>query len=92
MSDDLPMLSRARNPDLPNTDLHIRAVPKVLVDMLDAQGIPTGKSRREVLVRLLKREAKRWAHEQMVAQRVMGGNSVLEELASLSLEDEEQNP
>ena len=76
---------------MPNTDLVVRDVPKVLVDMLDAQGIPRGLSRREVLVRLLEREAKRWAHEQMVAQRVMGGNSVLAELAAMPLEDEEQH-
>lgn len=85
-----PQLSRQRNPALPNTDLYCRDIPKELVDMLDAQGIPLGISRREALIRLLRREAKRWAHEQIVAQRVMGGNSVLEQLAAAELEDEPQ--
>lgn len=85
-----PLMSRERNPALSNTDLVVRGAPKVLIDVLDAQSIARGVSRRDVLVTLLQREAKRWAHEHIVAQRVLGGQSVMQELADAKLEDEPQ--
>lgn len=85
-----PLMSRERNPALSNTDLVVRGVPKVLIDVLDAKSIARGISRRDVLVQMLQREAKQFAHEHMVAQRVVGGQSVMQELADAKLEDEPQ--
>lgn len=63
--------------------MRLQGVPKVLIDYADARSMGLGISRTEFVVRLMQRDAKVWAHQQIVAQRILGGNSAVEELAGM---------
>lgn len=81
------MLSRARNPDLPTSELRVDDVPKELLDMLDAVSLARGdKSRRLLVIEVLTEYAKNKAREWTLIERVMGSNQAIRELARLESE------
>lgn len=77
------LLSRPRNPDLVTTELRVENVPKALIDMLDACSAAHGGKRGPLVIRLLEEFAAREARKWIVIQRVLGGNSTIEELAGM---------
>ena len=80
--------SRARNPDLPTTELSVNGVPKVLVDMLDAASLADGGKRGPLVISILTKWAKKEARRATVMHRVVGANPEFAELARM--EDEEE--
>ena len=80
-------LSRARNPDLPTSELRIDDVPKELLDMLDAVSLARGdKSRRSLVIEVLSEYARIKAREWTLIERVMGGNQTIRDLARMDAE------
>lgn len=86
MSD--PSMSRARNPELPTTELSVNGVPKVLVDMLDAASCAEGGKRGPLVILILTRWARKEARRATVMRRLVGGNPEFAELAGMADEDE----
>lgn len=84
---DRPALSRARNPDRPNTELLVSGFPKEVIDMLDAVAHSRGqKSRGPLVIEILSAWAANEARKCILVQRVVGGNAALLELAGMDQE------
>ena len=81
--------SRARNPELPTTELSVNGVPKVLVDMLDAVSLAERGKRGPLVIAILTAWAKKEARRATVMHRVLGANPEFAELARLAEDDEE---
>lgn len=83
-----PSLSRARNPDLPTTELSVNGVPKFIVDMLDAASIAERGKRGPLVISILMQWAKKEARRATVMHRVLGANPEFAELARMDEEDD----
>lgn len=76
--------SRARNPDLPTSDLRVDGVPKELLDMLDAVSMARGeKSRGPLVIEILTSFAQKKALEWTLIERVIGSNQTIRDLAGI---------
>lgn len=81
--------ARARNPDLPTTELSVNGVPKVLVDMLDAASLSDGGKRGPLVIAILTKWARKEARRATVMHRVVGANPDFAELARMTEGDDE---
>lgn len=83
-----PAFSRARNPDLPVTELSVTGVPKWLVDLLDAEAQSRGDPfRGPVVIEILKEWGERRAVHFMLMERIVGSNPEFREFAAQALRD-----
>jgi hypothetical protein len=80
-------MSRARNPDLPTSQLRVDEVPKWVLDMLDAVSMAEGeKYRGPLVIAILEKWAKQEARKHTLIARIVGGNQSIAEFAEMGAE------
>ena len=83
---EVPM-SRARNPDLPTSQLRVDEVPKWVLDMLDAVSMADGeKFRGPLVIAILEKWARQEARKHTLIARIVGGNQTISEFAGMDSE------
>ena len=82
-----PSMSRARNPDLPTSQLRVDEVPKWVLDMLDAVSMADGdKFRGPLVIAILEQWAKKEARKHTLIARIVGGNQTIADFAEMGSE------
>lgn len=80
-------MSRARNPELPTSQLRVDNVPKWVLDMLDEVSMAEGDaSRGPLVISILERWAKQEARKHTLIARIVGGNQSIAEFAEMGAE------
>lgn len=79
--------SRARNPDLPTSQLRVDDVPKWVLDMLDAVSMADGeKFRGPLVIAILEAWARKEARKHTLIARIVGCNQTIADHADMGAE------